>query len=359
MDTNIHTQRIASLDILRGVDLFLLTFFQPIFLAMTDGTQSTGMLLLRHQFEHKAWEGMHLWDLVMPLFLFMAGTSMPFSFAKYTGSISKRPIYTRIIKRVLLLYLLGMIVQGNLLAFDINTLKLFSNTLQAIAIGYLISALFLLHTSIRGQIIGIGALLLIYSIPIVLCNDYTPKGNFANQIDQLILGGFRDDVTYTWIWSSLTFGVTVMLGSLAGEMIRRWQSNPQKVVKSLLLTGSGLIVLGLVWSTVMPIIKHLWTGSMTLFSGGLCFLLLALFYYITDARHYSKGLEWLKIYGMNSITAYVISEVIDFKSVVDSLTYGLKPYMGDQYGLCLVVGNYIIVFLILLFLYRRNIFLKV
>ncbi len=96
-------------------------------------------------FSHVSWEGFSPWDLIMPLFLFMSGISMPFSLSRYKSISDKRPLLRRLAKRILLLWIFGMMCQGNLLALDPNTIYLYSNTLQAIATGYLITAFFPFH----------------------------------------------------------------------------------------------------------------------------------------------------------------------------------------------------------------------
>ena len=98
---------------------------------------------------------------------------------------------------------------------------------------------------------------------------------------------------------------------------------------------------------------------MTLFSGGLCMMLMAVFYYIVDCRGWKHGLSWLKIYGMNSIAAYLLGEVVNFRCVAHSLTHGLQQFMGDYYSVWLTFANFLILFFILRFMYRSNIFLKV
>ena len=62
-------------------------------------------------FSHVEWEGFSTWDLVMPLFLFMAGVSMPFSLSRYKDMPDKMAVYRRIGKRVLLLWVFGMMCQ--------------------------------------------------------------------------------------------------------------------------------------------------------------------------------------------------------------------------------------------------------
>ena len=116
--------RLASLDILRGFDLFLLVFFQPVFVALARQMNMSFLDSILYQFDHEVWEGFRFWDLVMPLFLFMTGASMPFSLSKYIGTTgSYWPVYRRILKRVFLLFIFGMIVQGNLLGLDATHLS--------------------------------------------------------------------------------------------------------------------------------------------------------------------------------------------------------------------------------------------
>lgn len=70
-------------------------------------------------------------------------------------------------------------------------------------------------------------------------------------------------------------------------------------------------------------------------------------------------LNWLKIYGMNSITAYMLGEVVNFRCVAASVSYGLERYLGDYYPVWLSFVNYLIVFLILRMMYKHRIFLKI
>lgn len=367
------TPRLASLDILRGFDLFLLVFFQPVFVALGQQLNLPWLNSLLFQFDHEVWNGFRFWDLVMPLFLFMTGAAMPFSFSKYRNDPDKGAVYRRILRRVLLLFIFGMVVQGNLLGLNPKHIYFYTNTLQAIGVGYLIASVLLLHCSFKWQIIVTGLLLVVYWIPMTFCGDFTPEGNFAEQVDRAILGRFRDATywnadgswdfspwyTYTWIWSSLTFGVTVMLGTFAGRIMKEGKENRAKVVRTLLLVGLALVGGALLWSLQMPVNKRIWSCSMTLLSGGYCFLLMAMFYYWIDYRGHSRGLNWLKIYGMNSITAYILGEVINFRCVAASVSYGLEQYLGNYYSVWLSFANYLIVFFILRMMYKREVFLKI
>lgn len=352
--------RLSSLDILRGLDLFLLVFLQPVLLSVLAHFDAAWARAILYQLDHEVWEGFRFWDIIMPLFLFMVGTSMPFAFAKYAAPGGKRKAYRHVLKRFVILFLLGMVVQGNLLAFSWPAIRIYTNTLQAIAAGYLISAVLILELKRRGQLWATALLLLAYSIPMSLWGDFSSEGNLANMIDAAILGGFRGDASYTWILSTLTFAVTVMLGVFAGQIIRNGRSNPAAVTKRLLVIGLALVAVALLWSLETPIIKRIWTGSMTLLSGGYCFLLMGVFYYIVDARGCSRGLNWLKIYGMNAITAYILGEIVSFRSIVESLTWGLEAYMGAEWYATLVTfGNFLVLFFILRVMYHHKIFVKI
>ena len=158
-----------------------------------------------------------------------------------------------------------------------------------------------------------------------------------------------------------------MLGVFAGRMMKEGTFHRQKVARRLFLVGVALIVAAWAWSFQMPVIKRIWTCSMTLLSGGYCFLLMALFYYWIDCKGHDWGLNWLKIYGMNSITAYLLGEVVNFRCVVASVSYGLGKqvfYRVISIALCPqelleIHRKHLIVFFILRQLYKRNVFLRI
>ena len=367
------TKRLESLDILRGFTLFLLVFLQPILISLGKVVDLSVINPILYHFEHEPWEGFRFWDLIMPLFLFMTGVTMPFSFAKYHDLPSKKQVYKRVIRRVVLLFILGMVVQGNLLGFDPKQIYLFSNTLQAIAVGYLIAAILQLHFSLKGQVVFTFLLLLIYSVPMLVVGDFSPVGNFAELVERSVLGQFRDGVYwqedgswafssyyhYTWIWSSLTFGVTVMIGVFSGRLIRKYSAQPKFLMRRLLLFSSLLLLAGGLLSFWIPIIKPIWSSSMALASAGFCVLCLLLFYYIIDYKQIHRGFQWLKIYGMNSIFAYVVGMVVSFRSIAHSLCYGLEPHLGEGYSVLISFLNYAILFVLLAFMYKHKRFIKV
>ena len=376
-------QRLESLDALRGMDLLFLVAISDIIEELAEVVDTPWMSAIMECFTHKKWEGFSPWDLVMPLFMFMAGVAIPFALGKHKESLaqtgeSRKRLYFRLGKRVLLLWIFGMMVQGNLMALDPDRIYFFTNTLQAIAVGYFFSAIIYLHTSWKTQIgIAVALLLTFWGAMEFITiggyggGDYTPHGNLAEGIDTMVLGRFRDTAqiidgqvvvkesyTYTWILSSLNFVVTVLSGVLAGQVLKSSRSKQTKV-SSLLIAGIAMVALGWTWDMVHPVIKHIWTGSMVFVSSGYCFLLMGLFYLWIDCMGHNKHLTVLKVYGMNSITAYVVSHVISFKSISKSLFFGLEQYVGDYYQVIIQVSNVAILFIILYIMYRKKIFLRV
>ena len=377
-NTHSSSKRLESLDALRGFDLFFLVALGPLMHSLARTANVEWLNESMWVFSHVSWEGFSPWDLIMPLFLFMSGISMPFSLSRYKSISDKRPLLRRLAKRILLLWIFGMMCQGNLLALDPNTIYLSSNTLQAIATGYLITALLFLFTSRRTQIITAVVLLLVYWTAMQFITvdgygggNYTPQGNLAEWIDNTVLGRFRDTAQvidgkvvvadwyhYTWILSSLNFGVTVLTGLFAGY-IAKDKIEEKKKLKLYFGTGITMVIAGWLWNFQMPVIKTIWTSSMVLVSSGYCFLLMGLFYYWIDYKGHRSGITWLKVYGMNSIVAYMLANVVNFRCIGESLFYGLEQYMGSYYSFLMTLWNIGAVYVIIWFMYKRGIFLKV
>lgn len=75
-------QRIAAIDALRGFDMFFLTGGLALVVSGINLFYDRSPEWLVKHSTHVNWEGFAAWDLVMPLFLFIVGTAMPFSFSR-------------------------------------------------------------------------------------------------------------------------------------------------------------------------------------------------------------------------------------------------------------------------------------
>jgi len=262
-------------------------------------------------------------------------------------------------------WILGLIVQGRLLEYNLSRLDLYSNTLQAIAAGYLIATIAYLNLDMKwfngllaGLLLIFWALMALVPVPGFGAGNLTPDGNLAIYLDRLILGRFDDGLNYTWILSSLNFGATVMLGVIAGNLLRSGKTQKAKV---LWLTGlgSGCIILGLIWGIWFPIIKRLWTSSFVLYSGGWCLLLLALFYLIIDVLNYRKWAFFFKVIGMNAIAVYTATNIFKFRHIGDIFVGGLLGRIGPWDSFVQNLAAFIVVWLILYLMYRKRLFIKI
>jgi len=363
---NLVPRRLESLDALRGFDMFWIIGGGAMFMGLDPIFHSSCTRFLCAQLDHVEWIGFSFWDIIMPLFLFIVGTAIPFSTAKRLAmGQTRKKLYFHLIRRVILLWILGTIAQGNLLAYDLSKLRLYSNTLQAIAAGYLIATVAFMNLDMKKFTVLLAGLLLAFwavmtwvPVPGFGPGVLTADGNLANYLDRLLLGRFDDGLDYTWILSSLNFGSTVMLGVIAGKLLQSSRTQEKKALW-LLGLGIGCAILGLVWGIGSPIIKKLWTGSFTLFSGGLCFLLLAAFYWIIDVLDHRAWAFGFKVIGVNAIAVYMATHVFDFRHLGNIFVGGLSNRLGTWNELAQSAAAFAAVWLILYWMYRKKTFIKI
>lgn len=362
----IKTNRVLSIDALRGFDMLLIIFADRFFAMLHKGADTPLTEALASQFSHPKWFGSTFYDIIMPLFLFVVGAVIPFSLSKrMQANNSKGDLYKKLFKRFLILFVLGWIVQGNLLDLDVNQFHVFSNTLQAIAVGYVFSCIAYIHLQRKWLYVIFASCLVVYAMLLTIPNVpgfgtsvILPDSNFALYIDRLVFGRFDDGTQYTWLISGLGFIATTLSGVFAGELIKS-KLPRKKVAFYLLLCGLVGLILGMIWGIWHPIVKKVWTSSFVLASSGVCFLLLALFYWIVDVKQKIKWAVPLKIIGMNAITAYVLSHVINFPKIADFVLFGLEQYVGEYYGAITSVGGFAILYLLLWYMYKNKTFVKV
>lgn len=366
--TLLSNERVISVDALRGFDMFWIFGGEGIFMGLDKVFHNKITGFINEQLNHVEWFGFHFYDIIMPLFLFMVGISMVYSYRKRLSTDkSELSLWKHTIKRFFILWFLGLIVQGNLLTYDITKFHLYANTLQAIAAGYIIATIIILYLPVMHQITAtIGLMLLYWGIMALIpiggntLGAYTPDRNVAQFVDAFILGRFDDGLDYTWIVSSLNFGATTMLGVFCGYIL---QSTSNKYVKlrNFVIFGIALIILALIWNIWHPVIKKLWTSSFVLFSGGICTLLLGAFYLVIDIWNVRKGTKWMIIIGSNAIFAYVVSHVFgdQLRAIANVFLNGLIPYIGNWFDTLSYTGGVLILFVILKYMYKNKIYIKI
>jgi predicted acyltransferase len=362
-------RRLTSIDALRGFDMFWIVGGDDAARAIGEWWGTRGGHRFAEQFEHVEWEGFRFYDLIFPLFLFLVGVVLPFSLKEYRGQEQpKRLVLLRIARRVLLLFLLGL-VYNNALQFRFETQR-YAGVLQRIAICYGIAAVIFLLTKIYTRIIffvaillGYWAILMFVPSPDSHAGDLTKPTNLAGYIDRHYLPGTIYESFYGFgdnegLLSTIPAVATALLGVLAGEWLI---SNRGRWIKAAGLEVGGVACLGLGmgWSTYFPVIKILWTSTYVLIAGGFSLLLLALFYTIIDVIGLRRWAFFFVVIGVNSITIYVASKIVRFPEISQFLFGGAARLSGSFGPVILALGTLILEWLLLLHLYRNRIFLRV
>jgi predicted acyltransferase len=374
--------RVASIDALRGFDMFWIIGGQEVVLAILKLFVSPTPPWLKVQMDHTQWEGFSAYDLIMPLFLFIVGAAMPYSFARrIEAGASKAALYRKVLLRTLILFVLGMAAQGHLLAADLSQLHIYSNTLQAIACGYLIASIAMFHLRVWGQVLlaifllaGYWLLMVLVPVPGYGAGLWQEHTNLAMYIDDAILGRFQDRTIYTWLLSGMAFGATVLLGVFSGHLLRSAMAPGKKVV-ALLALGLACLGLGWAWSQEpwlgswrCPIIKHLFTSSMVLWACGWSYVLLAVFYLVIDVLGFRRWSFFFIVIGSNAILAYLLTHLpVGFGRIANDFVGGIARNLTAAHSpLLQALGEglphwtaFAIVWLILLYLYRKGTFVRV
>lgn len=145
MEKQKQPQRLQSLDVLRGLDMFSIMGGHSLLLVLATSFPNPFFLAIAEQMEHVEWNGLHLIDIVFPLFLFIAGISFPFSLAKQREhKVKEADIYKKIISRGLMLVLLGFIYNG-LLDFDFEHQR-YASVLGRIGLALMFASLIFVNT---------------------------------------------------------------------------------------------------------------------------------------------------------------------------------------------------------------------
>ena len=355
-------KRIMSIDALRGFDMLWIIGGGEVIIAIAKACPNSFTLWLARNFDHE-WGVFRFYDIIMPLFLFIVGVVMPVAFKNRAKS--KSETYRHVLIRVVKLYILGLIASGHLFDLNIATLHLWTDTLHAIAIGYLVSSVLILEVSRKWQYVIVALLLLAYSIvmtqvpvPGQQAGVFEIDNNLALYVDNAVLGHFQEGSGWTYILSNMTFICSVMLGVFAGYILLSDISEIAKI-KRLTIAGVSCIAGGLIWSLWFPIIHHIWTSSLVLFAGGWSYLLLALFYYVIDVRGYTKWSFPLKVIGVNAIAVYVATHLFNFSTIAVVFVGGFAKWFGEWYQVLLAITALLVVWLILFYMYKNKTFLKV
>jgi predicted acyltransferase len=361
--------RIASLDALRGFDMFWIIGGDAICRSLPAIKDAPLTRLLARQVDHNPWAGFTFYDLIFPLFLFIIGAVFPFSLLKrIEKGESKKHLYFHIVKRSLILILLGLMA-GGLLEFDFANMR-WMGVLQRIGLCYFLVSILVVNTKWRTQVgVFVGILLLYWAatmlvpVPHFGAGNLTPEGCLHSYIDQKVLPGrisaeFYGPGDSLGVISTLTAACSLLLGVFAGTWLKSERSGNKKAL-GLFMSGILCLAMGYLWGMVFPIIKHIWTSSYVLWAGGWCLLLMAVFYWVIDVKGRSRWAFFFVVIGMNAILIYFGQEVIDFDKISTFFLSGVAQNAGVIGLAILPIGALAVKWLGLRFLYRHKIFFKV
>jgi heparan-alpha-glucosaminide N-acetyltransferase len=386
--------RLVSLDAFRGMVMTLMLGERMRLPEVARAFPHSAMwALIAFNTEHVDWQGCSLHDLIQPAFSFLVGAALPFSIAsrKRKGEAFGH-MFGHAVRRALILIFLGIFLRS---LTSPQTYFTFEDTLTQIGLGYVF--LFLLgFTRARTQMVVLILILICFwaafalypapgpqfeyarvGVPQNWTHNYTgflshwnKNSNLSWAFDVWFLNLFPREHPFVFNeggWSTLSFIPTLgtmIMGLLAGEWLKAAGSKEQKL-RGLIIAGIGLVLLGLAcqWTGICPIVKRVWTSSYTLYSGGLVVLILAGFYALIEWKGWRRWAFPLVVVGMNSIAVYVMSWTMSdfFGNALDRHVGGaiaaiagptLQPVL---HGFAIML----IFWLILLWMYRRKIFLRI
>lgn len=393
-DQLLPPQRVSSIDAYRGFVMFLMMaeVLRLSKVAESFPDSAVWAFLDFHQ-SHVPWVGCSLHDLIQPSFSFLVGVALPYSIASRASRQQNTTImWLHTIRRSLTLILLGIFLRS---MHSEQTNFTFEDTLTQIGLGYPI--LFALgFARERAQWSALGVILLVYWAAFAFYPvpgpyfDWSQTGNtadwehnlqgfaahwnrntnFAWAFDKWFLNIFPRPETFQFNgggYSTLSFIPTLgtmIFGLIAGKWLKTAPSS-NWFLKRLAITAAILFALALIlnFTGINPIVKRIWTPAWTLFSGGWCMVLLALFYFIADVRQHKQIFFPLIVIGTNSIVAYVMAETI--VSFIDS---SFRINISQTYDMILgqplqpLVRGAIILLVewgILYWLYVRKIFIRI
>jgi heparan-alpha-glucosaminide N-acetyltransferase len=385
--------RLISLDAFRGAIMLLMAssgFGIPQIAVSFQG--SAAWRFLGYQFEHAEWAGCSLWDLIQPAFMFMVGVALPWSIAnrKARGQ-GFGQMFGHALLRALFLVLLAVFLTS---AWSKQTNWVFTNVLAQVGLGY--PFLFLLaFMRPRTQWLAAFGILILYWLAFALyplpplnfdwksvavpdvwphltgfAAHWEKNANFAASFDLWFLNLFPRESAFAYSpggYQTLNFVpslATMIFGMIAGRLLRSESAIASKL-KQLVIAGVAGILIGkaIEFTGLCPIVKRIWTPGWAIYSSGLVTLLLAGFVALIDWCGWKRWAFPLVVAGLNPITLYCMWQLLG-----GFISDNLKIHMGQRIFECTGtiyapllerIAILLVFWLILLWMYRRKLFLRI
>jgi len=347
-------ERLASLDVLRGLDMFVLVVVGTLVQAADAAWHFPAAFM--YQFDHPL-VGFSAWDLIMPLFIFMCGAAMPLALPRRLEQ-GQKAFWKHVLGRFALLWLLGALITGGWLGFDPAGWRPYSNTLQAIAAGYLVVAATM---ALRNRTIEVAvpiALLAVYGLWMHFGGDYTPEGNVAHLVETRILkavlpaGSRWLCVSHKWFLPTMMFAAVTFAGSHSTRILRSALAPGRRAG---LLAALGLVLLAVGWALYpwVPLVKRIMTVSFTCQAIGWSMLLLAACYVVFDIWKVRRGIGLLTLFGRHALLSYLLMTFyrVAIDAMSERLLYGVVRLAGEPYRRLILTGGSVILIVLVLAVY--------
>lgn len=411
-------RRLMSLDALRGFDMFWIIGADSLVYALHKLSANKATDALAYQLEHSDWQGMRFYDLIFPLFVFMAGASLVFSLTKLIERDGRAKALKRVFIRGVLLFCFGLFNNGGFTNPwpDMRIM----GVLERIALAYFFAGLLFCFFKPRalaaicaGLLLGYWALMalvpirdiqlertnlqrlaqqsgdtatagifasgsraeavaaaqkMFYATTNYVTGKYDMGFNVANHFDFQYLPGRKYDTFWDpeGVLSTFPAIVTCLLGAFAGLLLRNPNVEDKRKVIYLLFIGATGAGLGWFWGLEFPVIKKIWTSSYVLVAAGYSAMLLGTFYLIVDVWKMQRWCQPFVWMGMNSITIYVTGNILggNFDRLGQRLVGGsirnfFDAHVAQGFGqLMICIVGLVLAFVVVRFLYQRKIFLR-
>ncbi|MGL5360411.1 MAG: transmembrane glucosamine N-acetyltransferase NagX [Shewanella sp.] len=367
--------RLMSLDALRGFDMFWILGGEALFGALLLLTGWAGWQWGEEQMHHSQWHGFHFYDLIFPLFIFLSGVALGLS-PKRLDALplhERLPVYRHGVKRLLLLVLLGILYNhgwGSGVPMTPDNIR-YASVLGRIGFAWFFAALLVWHTSLRTQIlvalgilVAYGAAQLWLPFPGGEAGVLSPTVSINAYVDGWLLPG----VSYQGrtpdpegLLSTIPAVVNALAGVFVGRFIVKTHDRGEWAKVGLLaLAGALTLAAGWLLDGAVPVNKDLWTSSFVLVTTGWSMILLAVFYALVDVLRWQRAAFFFVVIGTNAIIIYLASSLVQWQYLAQSLFGGVVRALPEHaQPLAQVLGLLAVQWLVLYWLYRKKIFVRI
>jgi predicted acyltransferase len=243
-------------------------------------------------------------DYVMPSFMLIIGLAIPYAVAASAKrGVPARVAWFRTVKRACLLVVLGWVLvyfrdqfAGWLYGNRPFTVSLGMDVLQLLGVAYLVARVG--YALPKYPRVGLALALFVWHWALL---RFWPQGDFAagTFTEKHNAVGYAYATWPVWKWTTLHVGswltvgwvgmlsvppaaATMLLGTVAGDWLRRTDVPARRKVGRLALWGAATAAVGLAWAFDLPFNKPRWTPCYLMWVSGVGFMVIALLYWVID-----------------------------------------------------------------------------